>query len=141
MSAILGSLLLAMTEKALAPAAAVLELSGNIAAGAMTTVLWPLHSLLPDVVQRTVRELLLTLLAFSFTFSRTTDWQGPVNYLRNLPLGDSSVSRTGSDRANCQIPVEGLLGGYSEDHHHKPEEQEKGAALWQSPQTSRQDSR
>ena len=142
MAAILGSFLLATTEKAFAPAAAILDLSRNMAAGAVTSVLGPLHNLLPDVVQRTARELLLTLLAFSFTFSSSTDWQGAVNYLRNLPLGDSSVFRMYNDRgANRQVPVEALLGGLREGHQHEPEEQEKGAALGQSLQTSRQDSR
>ena len=66
MAALVGSLLQATAEKARAPAAAVLDLSGNLATGVVTTVVGPLHSLLPDVVQRTVRELLLTLLAIVF---------------------------------------------------------------------------
>jgi len=29
--------------------------------------------------------------AYKYTFSRQQDWQGPVNYFRNLPLADSSI--------------------------------------------------
>jgi len=30
--------------------------------------------------------------AYKYTFSRQQDWQGPVNYFRNLPLGNSSLA-------------------------------------------------
>ena len=45
--------------------------------------------------------------AYKYTFSRTTDWQGPINYFRNLPLGDSSVLKEEGPRKS--IPVEALL--------------------------------
>eukprot|EP00090_Calanus_glacialis_P025823 TRINITY_DN40559_c0_g1_i1.p1 TRINITY_DN40559_c0_g1~~TRINITY_DN40559_c0_g1_i1.p1 ORF type:complete len:381 (-),score=94.52 TRINITY_DN40559_c0_g1_i1:60-1181(-) len=45
--------------------------------------------------------------AYKYTFSRTADWQGPINYFRNLPLADSSVLREEGPRQS--IPVEALL--------------------------------
>jgi len=45
--------------------------------------------------------------AYKYTFSRPADWQGPINYLRNLPLGDSSVLQDNTGK-NC-VPVEALL--------------------------------
>ena len=28
--------------------------------------------------------------AYKYTFSRTADWHGPINYLRSLPLADNN---------------------------------------------------
>merc|ERR1712192_148623 len=39
----------------------------------------------------------------------TTDWQGPVNYLRNLNLADTSVLQIDREGADKPIPVEALL--------------------------------
>jgi len=47
--------------------------------------------------------------AYKYSFSRTGDWQGPVNYLRNLPLADTSVLTLDRDGADSVIPVEGLI--------------------------------
>lgn len=47
--------------------------------------------------------------AYKYSFSRTTDWQGPVNYLRNLNLADTSVLQVDKEGADRPIPVEALL--------------------------------
>jgi len=45
--------------------------------------------------------------AYKYSFSRVTDWQGPINYFRNLPLADHSILTL--ERPNQSIPVETLL--------------------------------
>jgi len=47
--------------------------------------------------------------AYKYSFSRTTDWQGPVNYLRNLNLADTSVLQIDREGLDKPIPVEALL--------------------------------
>merc|ERR550519_644594 len=47
--------------------------------------------------------------AYKYSFSRTTDWQGPVNYLRNLPLGDISSLEIDKEWSDRPIPVEALI--------------------------------
>ena len=41
--------------------------------------------------------------AYKFTFSRTVDWQGPINYYRNLPLATAGPGQA------RECPVEALL--------------------------------
>ena len=45
--------------------------------------------------------------AYKYTFSRTTDWQGPINYFRNLPLADPSIIKE-EGPGKC-IPVDTLF--------------------------------
>jgi len=47
--------------------------------------------------------------AYKYSFSRTADWQGPVNYLRNLPLGDTSSLEIDKESRDRPIPVEALI--------------------------------
>lgn len=46
--------------------------------------------------------------AYKYTFSRTTDWHGPINYLRNLRLADSVIMKE-EELHEESIQVESLL--------------------------------
>ena len=45
--------------------------------------------------------------AYKYTFSRTIDWQGSINYYRNLPLADFQMSSSPEDVE--PIPVQTLF--------------------------------
>jgi len=47
--------------------------------------------------------------AYKYTFSRSLDWQGPVNYFRNLPLSDSTMLEK-KKKGVCEVDTLFLVG-------------------------------
>jgi len=48
--------------------------------------------------------------AYKYTFSRSVDWQGPVNYFRNLPLADKSLINQGKPKKVLEVETLFLVG-------------------------------